>query len=90
MSGGITIILTGWYLWKRKHGYVGPKVIMDASDDVVKGVVLTLEELRVLREGRRNSIPDGERIGVVGGRKISVVAGGDAARRRFSSVNPAL
>src|ERR1700761_2305461 len=45
MSGGLTILLTIWYLWKRTHGYVGPKVILDGHDDIIKGVVgLTKEE----------------------------------------------
>lgn len=39
MTGGITVLLTGWYLWKRTHGYVGPRVALDAHDDILKGVV---------------------------------------------------
>ncbi|KAF1344273.1 amino acid permease-domain-containing protein [Delphinella strobiligena] len=44
ISGGVTIFLTIWYAWKRKHGYVGPNVVIDASDDILKGVVLSTEE----------------------------------------------
>ena len=50
MTGGITIILAAWYLWKRSHGYVGPRVVLDASDDIMKGV--SKEEME---EKRRNS-----------------------------------
>ncbi|KAK6438782.1 hypothetical protein LTR95_005010 [Oleoguttula sp. CCFEE 5521] len=39
MVGGITVLLTGWYLWKRKHGYAGPRVALDARDDIVVGIV---------------------------------------------------
>lgn len=52
MSGGLTILLTIWYLWKRTHGYVGPRVILDGHDDIVKGVVgLTREEENEMRRG---------------------------------------
>lgn len=39
MSGGSTLLITIWYLWKRNHGYVGPQVVFNAHDDIVKGVV---------------------------------------------------
>lgn len=39
MTGGITVLLTAWYLWKRSHGYVGPQLALDAQDDILKGVV---------------------------------------------------
>ena len=39
MSGALTILLTGLYFWKRGHGYVGPKVFLDGSDEILKGVV---------------------------------------------------
>ncbi|KAK5123578.1 hypothetical protein LTR85_002616 [Meristemomyces frigidus] len=39
MVGGITVLLTAWYIWKRTHGYEGPNVQQDAHDDILKGVV---------------------------------------------------
>ena len=39
MTVGISILLTGWYLWKRSHGYVGPRVALDGREDILKGVV---------------------------------------------------
>lgn len=52
MTGSLTILLTLWYLWKRTHGYIGPKVLLDGHDDIIKGVVgLTKEEEEVLRRG---------------------------------------
>ncbi|GAB7352326.1 hypothetical protein MBLNU459_g2772t1 [Dothideomycetes sp. NU459] len=53
ISGGVTIFLTMWYLWKRKHGYIGPRVVLDASDDMLMGVVVATDEER---ERRRSSI----------------------------------
>lgn len=52
MAGGSTILLTIGYLWLRTHGYKGPTVILDAADDVLKGKVLTGEELERDRQGR--------------------------------------
>lgn len=55
MVGGITILLTLWYLWKRTHGYEGPKVALDGHDDILKGVVgLTRKEEEQMR--RRSSV----------------------------------
>ena len=51
MTGGITLILTFLYLWKRNHGYRGPVVIQDASDDVMEGHVLTGADLEKDRAG---------------------------------------
>ena len=52
MTGGLTILLTFWYLWKRSHGYIGPKVVFDGQDDIMKGVVgLTADEEERLRQG---------------------------------------
>ena len=52
MSGGLTILITIWYLWKRTRGYVGPKVVLDGHDDIIKGVVgLSAEEEERLRQG---------------------------------------
>jgi len=39
MVGGITILLALGYLWKRKHGYIGPQVAFDGRDDVLVGIV---------------------------------------------------
>lgn len=39
MSGGLTIFVLVWYLWKRTHGYVGPRVILEANDAVWTGSV---------------------------------------------------
>ena len=45
MVGGITILLALGYLWKRKHGYIGPQVAFEGRDDVLVGVVgLSKEE----------------------------------------------
>lgn len=62
MSGGITILLGGWYLWKRTRGYVGPRVDMDASNDIMTGLILS-----PTNDGRRQSIAaDGKRRSIVG------------------------
>ncbi|KJX96081.1 hypothetical protein TI39_contig839g00003 [Zymoseptoria brevis] len=37
MFGGITACLTGWYWWKRKRGYVGPRVELPGKDAVDVG-----------------------------------------------------
>lgn len=63
MSGGITMILAVLYMWKRKRGYVGPEVVQEASDDIVKGLVLTGTELE--KDRRRSSA-----------RRLSAVAAG--------------
>lgn len=45
MVGGITILLSLGYLWKRKHGYVGPQVVLEGRENVLVGVVgLSKEE----------------------------------------------
>lgn len=62
MSGGITILLGGWYLWKRTRGYVGPRVNMDASNNIMTGMV----QVRA---------PDGKRQSTIGGAKRQSVAG---------------
>ena len=36
MAGGLTIILTAWYFWKRTRGYVGPRVVLEAVDHEVE------------------------------------------------------
>lgn len=38
ICGGFTIFVAMWYLWKRNRGYVGPKVLFDARDDIMVGV----------------------------------------------------
>lgn len=51
MSGGLTILLTFWYFYKRSRGYVGPRVLLDGRDDIIKGVVgLSAEEEENLRK----------------------------------------
>lgn len=39
MTGGITLLLTPWYFWKRNRGYIGPGVVQNARDDIKVGVV---------------------------------------------------
>jgi choline transport protein len=39
MTGGLTIFISIWYFWKRNRGYVGPRVLLEANNDVIKGVV---------------------------------------------------
>ncbi|KAM0723540.1 hypothetical protein Q7P37_000527 [Cladosporium fusiforme] len=53
MVGGITILLSLGYLWKRKHGYKGPEVILDGRDDILVGIVgLSKEEEEAKRRER--------------------------------------
>lgn len=50
MCGGLTILLFGWYLYKRSNGYTGPQVALHARDDILKGRVgLTMAEEEALR-----------------------------------------
>jgi choline transport protein len=39
MVGGLSIFITLWYLWKRNRGYVGPHVLLEANNDVLKGII---------------------------------------------------
>ena len=39
MAGGLTIFVSAWYLWKRDHGYVGPRVVLEANNDIRRGSV---------------------------------------------------
>lgn len=39
MFAGITLLLALGYLWRRNHGYIGPRVVMDAHDDIMTGVI---------------------------------------------------
>lgn len=39
MSGGLTIIVGIYYLWKRNHGYEGPHVHMEIEGEVMVGSV---------------------------------------------------
>jgi choline transport protein len=57
MTGGSTLLLTFWYLWKRSHGYEGPKVALDGHDDILKGVV-GLSALEEEKMRRRSTVPD--------------------------------
>ncbi|USW54174.1 Putative amino acid/polyamine transporter I [Septoria linicola] len=36
---GITFLLTIGYFWKSRTGYVGPRVVLEANDDIMKGVI---------------------------------------------------
>jgi choline transport protein len=56
MVGGITILLTLGYFWKRKHGYIGPQVAFEGRDDVLVGIV-----------GLRREEEEGREIGKEGG-----------------------
>jgi hypothetical protein len=56
MVGGITVLLVLGYLWKWRHGYVGPQVVFEGRDDVLVGVVgLSRGE----EEGRRKVFTTG-------------------------------
>ena len=35
ISGGLTIIVGVYYLWKRNHGYKGPHVLMEVEEEVM-------------------------------------------------------
>jgi len=51
MVGGIIILLALGYVWKRKHGYIGPQVASDGRDDVLVGIVgLSTEEEEASRK----------------------------------------
>ena len=39
LVGGFTALLSLWYVWKRKHGYVGPMVALDAKNEVMIGLI---------------------------------------------------
>lgn len=39
LFGGITILLSLGYFWQRRMGYEGPHVVMEASDDIMTGIV---------------------------------------------------
>lgn len=53
MSGGLTIFITLWYLYKRNHGYVGPRVALEANNEVKRGFVGGHEaELEMKRRGQ--------------------------------------
>ena len=43
MAGGLTILMTVYYLWKRNHGYRGPHVLMEVEGEVMR---VRLDELR--------------------------------------------
>lgn len=43
MAGGLTVFLTAWYLWKRNHGYVGPRVVLEAANnDVMRAASVSM------------------------------------------------
>jgi amino acid transporter len=35
-TGGFTIFTGAWYLWKRSHGYVGPKILLGAEGEAAE------------------------------------------------------
>jgi hypothetical protein len=39
MVGGLSIFVTLWDLWKRIRGYNGPRVLLDGSNDALKGII---------------------------------------------------
>ena len=39
ISGGLTIIVGVYYLWKRNHGYKGPQVAMEIEEDEAVAVI---------------------------------------------------
>lgn len=41
--GGLTILMTLWWFWKEKRGYVGPKVLLDSDDDAIRGKVMIVD-----------------------------------------------
>jgi choline transport protein len=47
MTGGLTILLGGWYAYKRKRGYVGPRVLIEGREG---------ETAEVVQAGRRVSV----------------------------------
>ncbi|KAK4989723.1 hypothetical protein LTR50_003048 [Elasticomyces elasticus] len=60
MAGGLTVFLAFLYLWKRSRGYIGPRVALDASDDIIKGIVGLESELMVSRKSAVVQIVGGE------------------------------
>ncbi|KAK5133880.1 hypothetical protein LTR08_007211 [Meristemomyces frigidus] len=57
MVGGINILLTLLYLWKRSHGYEGPQVAQDAANDILTGVVgLSAKDEEMMRRASMSSI----------------------------------
>jgi choline transport protein len=55
MAGGTTIVAGLWYLWKRNHGYTGPRVLLDASNEVLKGIVDEEIAMKIRAEQRRRA-----------------------------------
>ncbi|KAE9961867.1 hypothetical protein EG327_002839 [Venturia inaequalis] len=39
IAGGLTIFISLWYLWKRNHGYIGPRVLLQANNEVAKAIL---------------------------------------------------
>ncbi|KAK5004208.1 hypothetical protein LTR28_009222 [Elasticomyces elasticus] len=60
MAGGLTVFLAFLYLWKRSRGYIGPRVALDASDDIIKGIVGLESELMASRKSAVVQIVGGE------------------------------
>lgn len=49
---GITFLLIIGYFWKSRTGYVGPRVVLEANDDIMKGVIGLDQQIQ--RELRRD------------------------------------
>ena len=76
MVGGVTIFMTLWYLWKRTHGYEGPKVALEANDEVVKGMIGGHEAELAMRRAS-GSVGSGQRVSVSQAYRASI--GGNSA-----------
>ena len=55
MAGGTSILAGLWYLWKRNHGYVGPRVLLEANNEILKGIVDEKVAEKIRAEQRRRS-----------------------------------
>lgn len=57
ITGGVTILLTAWYLRKRSREYEGPRFALDAPDDTINGVVgFAAKEEEVVRRHSVNRV----------------------------------
>ena len=59
MAGGTTIIAGLWYVWKRKHGYIGPRVLLEANNEIVRGIVdeKVAAKIRAEQHRRASMVP---------------------------------
>ncbi|KAL9114141.1 MAG: hypothetical protein Q9227_001913 [Pyrenula ochraceoflavens] len=49
LTGGFTIFISLYYLWKRNHGYRGPQVVMEIEDDEATAMVRETHEGKDIR-----------------------------------------